>query len=235
MADSDITVGIDADDTLWHSEVAFQAVETQYRDLLVDHGVDPAVVASTLLEVEKRNVSLYGYGVKSFVLSMIENAIALTDGQLPASAVASVVELGRWLLEHPVELLDGVAETLGGLAHDYPLILITKGDLTHQGTKIEASGLRRYFRATEIVPEKNPDDYRRVLDHHSVDPAAFVMVGNSVRSDILPVLELGGRAIHIPHAVTWAAEIVEPDPTIDFLTAESFTELPNLLANLTRK
>jgi putative hydrolase of the HAD superfamily len=201
-------VGLDGDDTLWQNEEMFADVETRLRDLIHTYSTD-ADVNGRLIDLERGNLALFGYGVKAFTLSMIETAIELTDGAVAADDIHRIVGWGKWMLAHPVELLDGVAEVVPRLAGDYRLLLITKGDLFNQEAKVAASGIADHFEAVEIVSEKEPATYQRILDDHGIDPATFVMAGNSVRSDILPVLNVGARAVHIERALTWELETVE--------------------------
>jgi putative hydrolase of the HAD superfamily len=225
------TIGLDGDDTLWHSENHFVVTTERLVELvepwLTDDG-DAGAVESRLIEIERRNLSLLGYGVKAFTLSMIETAIEASDGTIPAGAIAEIISWGRDLLAHPVELLDGVAETLDEVAGEFALVLITKGDLLHQESKIAQSGIESLFGGIEIVSEKDPATYRRVLQRHGATPDDFVMVGNSVRSDVLPVLELGARAVHVPYHVTWALEHPE-SADAEFPTITSLRDLPALL------
>ena len=222
-------VGLDADDTLWHSEDGFNQVIAAFLDLVSPYAVaDRDDVERRLLAIEHANLAVFGYGVKGFTLSMIEAAVEMSAGVIPAGELTRVVELGRQLMRKPVELLDGVAEVVGELAGTHRLLLITKGDLLHQETKVIQSGLERYFQAIEIVSEKEPEAYRRVLRRHGIAPETFVMVGNSVKSDILPVLAIGGAAVHIPYAFLWGAEHAEHDGTVPELS--SITALPGWLA-----
>jgi putative hydrolase of the HAD superfamily len=232
------TVGLDGDDTLWHSESHFELTTARLVELLspwVDADAeDPVSIHDRLIATERRNLALLGYGVKAFTLSMVETAIEVSDGTIPAGAIREIIAWGRELLDHPVELLDGVEDTLRTLRGDYRLVLITKGDLLHQESKIAQSGLEPLFTGIEIISEKDPATYRRVLQRQSVEPASFTMVGNSVRSDVIPVLELGGTAVHVPYHVTWALEHHEPgdDGPAPFPTLASITELPQVLTTL---
>lgn len=223
-------VAFDADDTLWHSEVYFERTQRRYEDL-VSRYVDPDVdVGAYLVEVEHRNLERYGYGIKGFTLSMVEAAIEITGGAMSADEIADLMAAGRTMLEHPVELIDGVAETVDHLTEaGYRLILVTKGDLHHQEHKIRESGIADRFERLEIVTEKDPDTYRRVIKSVEVDPGRFCMVGNSVRSDVLPVLEVGGHAVHVPYHVTWAHEDVSHNGDVPELS--TIRELPAWLAN----
>jgi putative hydrolase of the HAD superfamily len=222
-------VGLDADDTLWHSEDGFNEVIAAFLDLVspyTDAGHDD--VEGRLLAIEHANLEVFGYGVKGFTLSMIEAAVELSGGAIPSSELARVVALGRELMRKPVELLDGVADVVAELAGSHRLLLITKGDLLHQETKVIQSGLEAHFHAIEIVSEKHPEAYRRVLRRHGIAAEAFVMVGNSVKSDVLPVLAIGGTAVHIPYEFLWGADHAEHDGTVPELS--SIRDLPGWLA-----
>lgn len=223
------TIGFDGDDTLWHNESLFSMTQDRFRSLLA-HAADPTDLDRRLLEAERANLRVYGYGIKGFVLSMIETAIAVTDGHVPARDLQSLIDFGKAMLEHPVELLPGVTEVVETLAGRHRLVLITKGDLFDQESKIARSGLSELFHAVEIVSEKDPATYRRVMDRHGIDPARFLMVGNSVRSDILPVLATGAHAVHIPYAITWAHEEAEV-PDDHYRRLDSIRDLPALLAD----
>ena len=222
------TIGFDGDDTLWHNESLFSMTQDRFRALLA-HAADPTDLDRRLLEAERANLRVYGYGIKGFVLSMIETAIAVTDGNVAARDLQSLIDFGKAMLDHPVELLPGVAEVVEALSSRYRLVLITKGDLFDQESKIARSGLSELFHAVEIVSEKDPATYRRVMDRHGIDPARFLMVGNSVRSDILPVLATGAHAVHIPYAITWAHEEAEV-PDDHYRHLDSVRDLPALLA-----
>jgi len=204
-----VAVGIDADDTLWHNESLFHLTQQQFFALLQDYGEADHMMAR-LVEVERRNLRLYGYGVKGFTLSMIETAIDLTRGAVPAKTIERILELGRSLLDYPIEPLDGVAETLPLLKSKYRLIVITKGDLLNQEQKLARSGLGDHFDAIEIVSEKDAETYRRIARRHAIAPEETVMIGNSLKSDVLPALEAGLWGIHIPYPITWAHERAEP-------------------------
>ena len=184
------TVGLDADDTLWHNETIFRLTQERMRDLLADVA-DEAAFQATLAATEKKNLALYGYGVKGFTLSMIETAMQLTNGEPPGRIIADILAAGRDMLGHPVEPLPGVDQALAELSERYRLVLITKGDLLHQEQKLAASGLGDLFAAVEIVSEKDASTYARVFARHGTGPAEAVMCGNSMRSDILPEI---GRA-----------------------------------------
>jgi putative hydrolase of the HAD superfamily len=204
------TVAFDGDDTLWHNETLFTITQARFAELLDPYGPFPDL-ADRLVATEKRNLAAFGYGIKGFVLSMIETAIEVTDGRVRAIDVQGIIDAGKAMREHPVELLDGVREVVEGLVGGpRRLLVITKGDLFDQESKLAGSGLADLFDAIEIVSEKDPATYRRILTRHAIDPASFLMVGNSLRSDVLPVVEVGARAVHVPYEVTWALEHVEP-------------------------
>ena len=199
------TVGLDADDTLWHNETIFRLSQKRFVDLLADHADEP-VMMGRLAEVERRNLRLYGYGVKGFTLSMLETAMELCDGAAPPHLVREILAAGREMLAYPVETLPGVDEALAELSEKYRLVLITKGDLMDQERKIAASGLAERFAAVQILADKTPEAYARVLMGQGVEPARFLMAGNSMRSDVIPVLDLGGTGVFIPHDLTWSHE-----------------------------
>jgi putative hydrolase of the HAD superfamily len=223
-------IGFDADDTLWHSEDGFHATTERYADLVTPHcaGRTRAEVIDHLGLTERGNLGHFGYGVKSFTLSMVEAAVDCSGGLVPTSLLPQLVQLGKDLLALPVELLPGVSEVIPKLAAEYRLLLITKGDLLHQERKIHQSGLSEYFEELEIVSEKDPETYRRILVEHGVEPSRFLMVGNSVKSDVLPVLAIGGQALHIPYEFLWEAEHATHDGTVPEL--EKITDLPTWLA-----
>jgi putative hydrolase of the HAD superfamily len=198
-------VGFDADDTLWKSEDYYRDAQAQFERMVGTY-VDLADVGDRLYAVEKRNLALFGYGVKGMVLSMVEAAVEITDARVSAADLHRIVELGKSLLRHPVELLPGVRDAVEQIARDIPVVLITKGDLFHQEAKVRESGLSDLFRRIEIVSEKDASTYARLFAEFGVDAARFLMVGNSLRSDIAPVLELGGWGVHVPYHVTWAHE-----------------------------
>jgi putative hydrolase of the HAD superfamily len=230
---TDLTLGFDADDTLWHNENIFEKVHERYFRLLSKHH-DAATVERALFEVEMRNLQLYGYGIKGFTLSSVETAIELTQGKISTHEISEILALGREMLDHPVELLDGAREALDLLAPSKRLILITKGDLLDQERKLAKSGLAGRFHAIEIVSEKDCGTYRRILERHGIDPSRFLMVGNSLKSDILPVLELGGSGVHVPYRITWGHEHAKKPTGSDgrFFQIPSLRELPGIIAGL---
>jgi putative hydrolase of the HAD superfamily len=227
---SDRCIGFDADDTLWHNENIFERVHERYFELLARHH-DAETVKNALYATEMRNLGLYGYGIKGFMLSSIETALDLTDGAFSPGEIRELLELGRGMLENPVELLPGAREALERLAPDFRLVLITKGDLRDQERKIAKSGVGHLFQVIEIVSEKNAETYSRIFQRHGIDPAKFLMVGNSVKSDILPVLALGGAGVHVPYRIIWDHEHAEAPPARDgrFFEAPSLLELPAIV------
>ena len=223
------TIGFDADDTLWHSERAFRLSEARFAELLADHA-DAQDLSKRLLETERRNLHFYGFGWKGFVLSMIETAIEVTDLKVPTAILQQLIELGRDIARHPIEILPGVRETLHEVAERYRVVLITKGDLLDQEQKLARSDLGHLFQAVEIVSDKSAETYRRVFSRHGDGAARGMMVGNSVRSDILPAIEAGSWAVFIPHALTWTAELADPPHKAPrFRRLERIADLPRLL------
>ena len=226
------TVGFDADDTLWHNESIFRLTQDRFRALMAEHAA-PEALDARLAEVERRNLALYGYGVKGFTLSMIETAMELTGDRAPGRLVAELLAAGREMLSHPVETLPGAAEALAALAGDYRLVLITKGDLLHQEQKLAASGLGEHFAAVEIVSEKDASTYERVFARYGTGAAQAAMVGNSLRSDVIPALEAGCYAAHVPYELTWAHELAEPPRSHPrFAELASLADLPAWLRAL---
>jgi putative hydrolase of the HAD superfamily len=200
-------VGFDGDDTLWHSEGYYQAAHAEFERLLGRYiDLADARVHERLLAIEQGNVHLFGYGAKGMTLSMLETAIELSEERISAADLHRLLQLGKDILRHPVELLDGIREAVAEVARECRIVLITKGDLFHQEAKIAQSGLGELFHRIEIVSEKDESAYRRVLSEFSVQPSRFLMIGNSLRSDIEPVLALGGWGLHMPYHVTWAHE-----------------------------
>ncbi|WP_373086165.1 HAD family hydrolase [Sneathiella sp.] len=202
------TIAFDADDTLWQNEYFFRITEDKFASLLGDYaGGDH--ITERLLAAEKRNLEFYGYGIKGFTLSMIETAIDITDDKVPASVLREILETGREMLRHPVETLPHVHETLKELSKSYKLLLITKGDLFDQERKLAQSGLGDLFDGVEIVSEKSTETYVRIFNAHDSSPHHSMMVGNSLKSDVLPALEAGSRGVYVPHDLTWSHEHAE--------------------------
>lgn len=202
------TIGFDADDTLWHNERVFRLTEERFAALLGDHAPAPDV-SQRLLAAERRNLQLYGYGIKGFTLSMIETALEVTGGKVATAAIAEILAAGRDMMRHPVEVFPEVRETLESLRGDFRLVLITKGDLFDQERKLAASGLAELFHAVEIVSDKNAATYQRLFARHGQGAERAMMVGNSVKSDILPAIEAGSWGVHVPYDITWALEHAE--------------------------
>jgi putative hydrolase of the HAD superfamily len=226
-------VGFDGDDTLWHSETRFHMTQGEYRELLKRH-VPDADVDARLAETEMKNLGIYGYGVKSFTLSMLETAIELTGGRIPAGDLEVILGWGKRMLMQPTELLDQVEQTLKQIASRYDLLLITKGDLFDQESKLARSGLGELFLGVEIVSEKSVDSYQAIFRRRGIAPGEFVMVGNSLRSDVVPVVTLGGQAVHIPYQVTWHHEHVPDEqlPRQGWRRIAAIGELPAVLEAL---
>ncbi|MCE7032021.1 HAD family hydrolase [Lysobacter sp. GX 14042] len=228
-------VGFDADDTLWRSQDYFDEAQLEFEGILTGYlDLDDMQVRQRLHEVEGGNIGVFGYGVKGMTLSMIEAAVELTGSRISAADIGKVVALGKRLLQHPVELLPGVREAVEAVGRHYPLVLITKGDLFHQEAKVRQCGLAGLFRRIEVVSEKDPGTYARLLEEFGLPARQFAMVGNSVRSDILPVLDLGGWAVHVPYHSTWIHEqATTPDAGHQRLcTVANAAEVPGALEAL---
>ena len=226
------TIAFDGDDTLWHNESIFSMTQERFRALLAPF-ISGEELDARLLATERENVQVYGYGVKGFTLSMIETAIEVTDGRVEAMTLYRILTFAKEHLAHPVELLPEVPDALGALAGRYRLLLITKGDLFDQESKIARSGLAEIFDGIEVVPEKDPAIYRRVLQRYGIDAEGFLMVGNSVVSDVLPVLAVGGQAAHVPYHLTWELEKAEPPQAHDgYWELEHIGQVPELVARL---
>jgi putative hydrolase of the HAD superfamily len=228
-------IAFDADDTLWHNERMFQATEVQFAELLSAY--HPAGwVRERLFATEMKNLGHFGYGCKGFILSMIETALDLTESRIGGAEIKRIVDWGHEMLLHPVQLLDGVRETIEALNGRYRLMLLTKGDLFDQESKLARSGLGEFFNAVEIVSTKNAAMYRTILSRHNIAPERFVMVGNSLRSDVLPALDAGALAVHIPYEMTWAHEHLDEEALAgrEFGVLERIAELPEWLATRPR-
>jgi putative hydrolase of the HAD superfamily len=226
-------VAFDADDTLWHNEPFYTTTRERFRTLLSKYGTE-IPLDERLYEIELRNLRHFGYGVKGFVLSMIETAIELTGGRLESADVRTLIEWGREMLASPVELLEGARETIEAVAAVYPLVLVTKGDLLHQESKLARSGLGEFFKGIEVVSEKDARIYRAVMARYAVASERFVMIGNSLRSDVLPVLEAGGHAVHVPYEITWVHEQVSPEALVaaHYHRASHIRDVPGVLQRL---
>lgn len=219
-------VAFDADDTLWHSEDGFRRTEEMFVQLVEPYAPEGIDVMAALTATERKNLGVYGYGVKAFALTMVEAAIAISGGAVPPAVIGSLVELGRSLLLEPVRLLDGVPEVLEEVGRSHRLVLITKGDLIHQTRKVTTSGIDHHFEHVEIVLEKDPGTYAKVLRELHIDPATFCMVGNSVKSDVLPVLAIGGSAVHVPYPLLWELEHVDHEHDHDVVELASLRDVP---------
>ncbi|WP_422350751.1 HAD family hydrolase [Flagellimonas sp.] len=207
-------IGFDADDTLWVNETYFRETEERFAELLEGYETKNKI-DQELFKVEMQNLELYGYGVKGFVLSMIETALDLSNNRISQQTLTEILELGKKMISHPVELLDGVEEVLSKLEHKYRLIVLTKGDLLDQERKLEKSGISKYFHHVEVLSDKKENNYRNLLEHLEIDVAEFLMIGNSLKSDVLPILNIGAKAIHVPFHTTWAHEMVTEDEQIN--------------------
>lgn len=202
------TVGFDADDTLWHNERFFRLTQERFAELLADHAA-PDHLAERLLAAERRNLGHYGYGVKGFVLSMIETAIEITEDCVPASVIRELIDAGQDMLAHPIELLPHARDTVEAVSKTHRVLLITKGDLLDQERKLAQSGLGDLFDGVEIVSEKTPTCYAEIFARHGHGPERAMMVGNSIRSDVVPAIKAGGWGVYVPHDLTWEVEQAE--------------------------
>jgi putative hydrolase of the HAD superfamily len=226
------TIGFDADDTLWQNESFFRLTQDRFAALLADHA-EPAHLAARLEAAERRNIGHYGFGVKGFTLSMIETAIEVTEGRVPARVIADLIAAGREMLEHPIELLPHARATVTALARDCRVVLITKGDLLDQERKLAQSGLGDLFDGVEIVSQKTADVYRRVFARHGTGADQAMMVGNSLKSDVIPALEAGAWGVHVPHGLIWALEAAEPPADHRrFHMLDDLGQLPGLVDRL---
>jgi putative hydrolase of the HAD superfamily len=223
-------IAFDADDTLWVNEPYFQETEKKFCELLEDY-LPQHSVSQELFKTEIDNLSLYGYGVKGFILSMIETALRVSNNTLNTVVIEKAIQYGKELLERPIEMLDGVEDVLKALSGKYRLVVATKGDLLDQERKLKKSGIEHYFHHTEIMSDKQEKDYLKLIKHLDITPSAFLMIGNSIKSDVLPVLAVGGHAVHVPYHTTWAHEqVVHHIDHPDFKQLLQITEiLPYLL------
>lgn len=203
------TIGFDADDTLWHNEHYFRLTEKRFADLLRDHA-EPDHLTKRLLEAERRNLGHYGYGIKGFVLSMIETAIEVTEDRVPARVIREIIEAGQDMLAHPIDLLPHAQEAVEAAAETHRVLLITKGDLLDQERKLAQSGLGDLFAGVEIVSEKTPPVYARIFTDHGDGPERAMMVGNSMKSDVRPSIDAGGWGVYVPHGMSWELEHADP-------------------------
>jgi putative hydrolase of the HAD superfamily len=228
------TIGFDADDTLWQNERFYQMTQARFLDLLSKHA-DPEELPDRLLKVMMRNIGTYGFGIKSFTLSMVETAIEVTDGRAPGPVISEILAAGREMAAHPVETLPHARETLEALAGKYRLVLITKGDLFDQERKVAQSGLGELFEAVEIVSDKNSSTYDRVFSRHGDGPERSMMIGNSLKSDVLPAIAAGSWGVYVPHDLTWAYEHAEaPEGAARFRQVEHLGEIARLIDEIER-
>lgn len=225
-------IGLDADDTLWHNEKFYKFTEAEFTAMLSDYG-EQHHISKSLLEAEKKNLRFYGFGIKGFTLSMIETAIEVTDGKVAPATIKAILDQGREMLHHPVELLPHAKETVEALRDDYRLVLITKGDLFDQERKLAQSGLGDYFHGVEIVSDKTPDTYTTIFNRHASGPERALMAGNSMKSDVLPAIAAGAIGVHVPHDMAWSFELAEaPVGHPRFHTLEHLGELVRLVDRL---
>jgi putative hydrolase of the HAD superfamily len=201
-------IAFDADDTLWVNEPYFRHTEEQFYNLLGEYSSQRGLERD-LLQIEIENISLYGYGIKGFVLSMIETALKVTDNKISGEVIGRIINLGKEMMNQPIELLDGVEEVLEALKDKYRLVVATKGDLLDQERKLKKSGISHYFHHIEIMSEKDDANYLKLIKHLDIPPDELMMVGNSLKSDIVPVLNVGGYGVHVPYHITWAHEHIE--------------------------
>lgn len=228
-------VAFDADDTLWHNLVHFDAAERQFGNMLSTF-TEPENATKQLMEAEKRNMPLYGFGVKGFTLSMIETALYISNGAIDASTLHELITMGRDMLDHDIELLPHVEDTLKALHGDHRLLLITKGDLHHQERKVLASGLAHYFEGVEIVSDKNPDTFKKICNRHGGKIERMLMAGNSIRSDVLPIINAGGFGVYVPFDILWDHEHEEVSrETPRFFEVEKLIDVVDVVHNLAQR
>ncbi|OUR91787.1 HAD family hydrolase [Flavobacteriales bacterium 34_180_T64] len=223
-------IGFDADDTLWVNETYFREAELEFARLLSNYET-PNKIDQELFKMEMKNLPLYGYGVKGFILSMVEMALELSNQNVAPSTLEAILNIGKDMLNKPVELLDGVEEVLKSFSENYRLILVTKGDLLDQERKLEKSGLTDYFHHIEVLSDKKEDNYSNLLNHLDIKPSEFLMIGNSLKSDILPLISIKAHAIHVPFHTTWQHELVSENESNnkDYKTINSLLELKPIL------
>ncbi len=232
MSQNRTIIAFDADDTLWHNERYFQMSQERFHNLLAPYS-DAKHLSERLLAAERRNLGHYGYGIKGFMLSMIETAIEVTEENVPAVVISELLAVGQDMLAHPIELLPGVDEVIREVSEHHQVLLITKGDLLDQERKLAQSGLGGEFDGVEIVSEKSPETYDRIFQSYGSSPEFSMMIGNSLKSDVLPVLDIGAWGVHVPHELTWALEHAEaPVDHGRFRELHALTELPLLLKEL---
>lgn len=232
MPDKLVTIGFDADDTLWENLRFYNETEARLLELLSPFA-EGRDISSELLEAERKNLKFYGYGIKGFTLSMIDTALTVTGGNVPAEVIAAILANGREMLAHPIETLPYVKETLESLASQYRLVLITKGDLFDQERKVAQSGLGDFFNAVEIVSEKSAKTYERLFAMHGPGPEHSMMVGNSMKSDIIPAMEAGSWGVHVPHALSWELDHADaPDDAPRYRSIPHLGELRQIIDDI---
>ena len=226
------TICFDADDTLWHNERFFRLTEERFQDLLRDH-TEAETLAERLLDAERRNIGHYGFGIKGFMLSMIETALEVTDHRVPGEVIAEIIAAGQEMLSHPIELLPGAEETVRGLASDFTVLLVTKGDLLDQERKLAQSGLGDLFDGVEIVSDKTAATYSEIFARRDAEAARTLMAGNSLKSDVNPVIESGGWGVYVPHGLTWALEeAAAPEEHPRYRQISDLHELPSVVQDI---
>ncbi|MGB5818332.1 MAG: HAD family hydrolase [Saonia sp.] len=218
-------IGFDADDTLWVNETYFREAEEKFANLLEGYETKNQI-DQELFKTEMKNLQLYGYGIKGFMLSMVEAALDISNNRISQATVTDILNLGKNMITHPVELLDGVREVLEKLGSGYRLIVLTKGDLLDQERKLEKSSLSRYFHHVEVLSDKKEENYQQLLDHLEINVNEFLMIGNSLKSDVLPIINIGAQAVHIPFHTTWKHEEVKiEEQTNNHLTLNRITDI----------
>lgn len=222
-------IAFDADDTLWENENYFQEIENKFCSLMEEY-LPQHSSARELLQIEIKNLPLYGYGIKAFMLSMIEAAMTISNKTIHVSVVEKIIEYGQELLQKPILKIDGVDEVLENLKDRYRLVVATKGDLLDQERKLKKSGIEHYFHHTEIMSEKGEADFKKLIKHLDIKPENFLMIGNSLKSDVLPVLNVGGHAFHIPYRVTWGHERIEYE--VKHPNFKQFTSIREILQHV---
>ena len=221
-------IAFDADDTLWVNETYFREAEHQFAKLLSKYETENKI-DQELFKTEIKNLEFYGYGIKGFILSMIESALELSNYQISQKTIESILNIGKEMLEKPIELLDGIEDVLKNLQAKYKLIVATKGDLLDQERKLEKSGLLQYFHHIEVMSDKKPKDYQKLIKHLDIAPYQLLMIGNSLKSDVLPLIEIGAKAIHVPFHTTWAhEEVTKEEAKADYKTVLNIKEVLSL-------
>jgi len=222
-------IAFDADDTLWVNETYFRDVEHKFAQLLSAYETENTI-DQELFKMEMKNLPTYGYGIKGFMLSMVESAIELSNGKISNKVLSEIIELGKEMISMPVELLEGIEEVLGQLSKKYRLLVLTKGDLLDQERKLEKSGLTKYFHHVEVMSDKKEKNYKDLLAHLEINVNEFLMIGNSLKSDVLPIINIGGKAIHVPFHTTWQHETVSPhEETDEYNVVKNVVEVLNYL------